>query len=129
MARFVDDRSSGWATLPPLHAFTAPDGADGQAAGRPDGVKALMLAVLEDGIRSLLSEVPQIRAEAEYWVTSNQRRSPFSFAIVCECLGLDAEAARRAILGMARQGRPAGRRARRSRPNVHRRGRLHTRGA
>ena len=38
------------------------------------GTKGLLLAVLEDGIRSYLSPVQEVRAEAEYWVSS--RRAP-----------------------------------------------------
>jgi hypothetical protein len=38
------------------------------------GTKALMLAVLEDGIRSYLSPVARIRAEAEYWIASARSR-------------------------------------------------------
>ena len=42
------------------------------------GTKALMLAILEDGIRSYLSPVGRIRNEAEYWVTSR----PATFAVL-----------------------------------------------
>jgi len=43
------------------------------------GTKALMLAILEDGIRSFLSPVGRVRSEAEFWVRSVRNRSPFSF--------------------------------------------------
>src|SRR5512145_2409662 len=36
------------------------------------GTKALMLAVLEDGIRSYLSPVARIRSEAEYWISTTR---------------------------------------------------------
>lgn len=123
MSRLVEDKETGWPGLTALRTLTPLCGGETRV-GQPTGVKALMLAVLEDGIRSVLSAVPQIRAEAEYWVLSNQRRSPFSFAIVCESLGLDPSAARRAILAMRGDARPDSQPVRRSRPNVHRRGRL-----
>lgn len=123
MSRLVEDKDAGWLGLTALRTLTPVCGGEARA-GQPTGVKALMLAVLEDGIRSTLSQVPQIRAEAEYWVMSTQRRSPFSFAIVCESLGLDPSAARRAILQMRGDVRTGAQPVRRSRPNVHRRGRL-----
>lgn len=60
------------------------------------GTKALMLAVLEDGIRTYCGPRGRARTEAEFWVDSN-RRAPFSFAVVCETLGLEPEAVRAAL--------------------------------
>lgn len=60
------------------------------------GTKALMMAVLEGGIRDYCGAPgPQFTA-AEYWVRSN-RRGPFSFAVVCETLALDPAAVRQAL--------------------------------
>jgi hypothetical protein len=61
------------------------------------GIKALLLAVLEDGIRSYLSPLKGVRAEAEDWVRSGRTRSPFSFVVVCETLGLEPDAVRHAV--------------------------------
>lgn len=91
------------------------------------GTKALMLAILEDGIRSYLSPVGRIRNEAEYWVTSSRQRSPFSFTVVCETLGLEPEAVRTALERLRSKKVHPRRVLGRSRPNVRRTGRLVTR--
>jgi len=61
------------------------------------GSLALMTAVLEEAIRSCFSTTPQVRSEAEAWLTSGQRRSIFSYLVICETLGLEPDATRRAI--------------------------------
>ena len=91
------------------------------------GTKALMLAILEDGIRSYLSPVGRLRSEAEYWVTSTRQRSPFSFAVVCETLGLEPEAVREALRRLRTKNVSPRRAVGRSRPNVRRSGRIVTR--
>lgn len=91
------------------------------------GTKALMLAILEDGIRSYLSPVGRIRDEAEYWVTSTRQRSPFSFMVVCETLGLEPEAVRTALERLRSKKVHPRRVLGRNRPNVRRTGRLVTR--
>jgi hypothetical protein len=88
------------------------------------GTKALMLAILEDGIRSYLSPVGRVRSEAEYWVTSTRQRSPFSFAVVCETLGLEPEAVRDALRRLRTKNVSPRRAVGRSRPNVRRSGRI-----
>jgi len=89
------------------------------------GTKALMLAVLENGFRSYFSPKVRIRAEAERWVRSPQGRSPFSFTVVCETLGLEPDAVRSALRRLrANQPALAPPAIKRSRPNVHRYGRL-----
>ena len=87
------------------------------------GTKALMLAVLEDAIRSYLSSETRARSEAEGWVLSRQRRSVFSFIVVCETLGLEPKAVRAALRRLrAQQVTPD--HIPRSRPNARRRTRL-----
>ena len=87
------------------------------------GTKALMLAVLEDAIRSYLSSETRARSEAEGWVLSRQRRSVFSFIVVCETLGLEPKAVRAALHRLrAQQVSPD--HIPRSRPNARRRTRL-----
>jgi len=71
----------------------------GEARGTDyTGTKALMLAVLEDGVRAYLGATPRLRAEAELWVTSPLRRWVFSFDIVCETLGLEPDSVRTVLL-------------------------------
>jgi hypothetical protein len=93
-------------------------------SGQYTGTKALMLAILEDGIRSYLSPVARIRSEAEYWVSSSRQRSPFSFAVVCETLGLEPDAVRSALERMRERHITPRRAIGRSRPNVRRSGRI-----
>src|SRR5690554_5986581 len=61
------------------------------------GVRALMLAVLEEAIQSFLGLDRRAREEAERWIATPLARSPFSFTVVCETLGLEPGAARRAL--------------------------------
>ncbi len=68
--------------------------------GQLTGTKALMLAVLEDGIRSYLGGARTIAQDAEYWIYTHRRQSPFSFVVVCEILGLDADAVRKTLKRM-----------------------------
>ena len=84
------------------------------------GTKALLLAVLEDGIRSYLSPVDEIRAEAEYWVSSRRARSPFCFVVICETFGLEPSAVRLAIERLRTQRVDPARAIGRTRPNVRR---------
>lgn len=91
------------------------------------GTKALMLAILEDGIRSYLSPVGRVRSEAEFWVRSVRNRSPFSFHVVCETLGLEPGAVRVALDRLREKNVSPRRALGRSRPNVRRTGRLVTR--
>lgn len=90
------------------------------------GTKALMLAVLEDGVRSYLGGSRLLTQEAECWIRSPQRRSPFSFVVVCETLGLDPTAVRTTLEQMKTQNIPR-RALPRSRHNVRVPGRVHAR--
>jgi len=109
-----------------LHAIRLAPVAGGEPrSGEYTGTKALMLAVLENGFRSYFSPKVRIRSEAERWIKAAQGRSPFSFTVVCETLGLEPEAVRAALrrLRADQQGinqTPI----KRSRPNVHRFGRI-----
>jgi hypothetical protein len=95
--------------------------------GQLTGTKALMLAVLEDGIRSYLSSSRIIASEAEFWVHSPRRHSPFSFVVVCEMLGLDADAVRKTLKRM-KADNVSGRKAiPRARHNVRIPGRVYAR--
>ena len=97
-----------------------------QSTDCSSGVKGLMLAVLEEAIQSFLSSDARARDEAERWISSDKRRSPFAFAVVCETLGLEPTSARRALYRLRDQNvtrKTLGR----SRPNVRRGRRIPTR--
>jgi hypothetical protein len=81
------------------------------------GTKALMLAVLEEGIRNYCGLPGRMRAEAEAWVRSN-RRSAFSFVVICEMLGFEPDAVRAALPRLQKQMKAP---LRRVRPNARRR--------
>src|SRR5213593_4224734 len=75
---------------------------DSQASGE----KALMLAVLEDGIRCFQEHLRNPRSnprllsqQAEGWIRANDYEWPFSFQNVCETLGINPESLRGALLG------------------------------
>lgn len=69
--------------------------ADGEPTeGRFIGIKALMLAVLDDAIVVYLGRAGRARDEAETWIEATGRRSPFAFAVICEMLGLEPGAVR-----------------------------------
>jgi hypothetical protein len=106
-----------------LFRLTSLGGGESRSA-QYTGTKALMLAILEDGIRSYLSPVGRIRNEAEYWVKSGRQRSPFCFTVVCETLGLEPEAVRTALERLRARNVSPRRAIGRSRPNVRRTGRL-----
>lgn len=91
------------------------------------GTKALMLAILEDGVRSYLSPAARVRSEAEFWVRSGRNRSPFSFPVVCETLGLEPSAVRIALERLRAKNVTPRRAIGRSRPNVRRAGRIMSR--
>jgi len=69
--------------------------------------RALMLAVLEDGIRCFRQFVHaqsvrrrMLARQAERWIRRRDDDWPFSFENVCETLGIDASNLRRALLRM-----------------------------
>jgi hypothetical protein len=88
------------------------------------GIRALMLAVLENAVHSLKSSKSIVRAEAEHWITSRERRYVFSFAVICETLGLEPSAVRRSVIGLVDKTPTRRRILRRSRPNVRHSGAL-----
>ncbi|MBX3024877.1 hypothetical protein KF840_08195 [bacterium] len=92
----------------------------GEQRGLPlFGVRGLMLAMLEDAVRSYLGAERRGREEAQAWIDSRQPRWVFSFATICETLGLEPSAVRLALRHM--RERPEGRRrllVAKSRPNA-----------
>ncbi len=70
----------------------------GEAQGVPlSGVRGLMLAMLEDAVRAYLGSEQRCSEEAEAWIESHQCVWVFSFATVCETLGLEPPAVRAAL--------------------------------
>jgi len=65
-------------------------------ANNSSGIKALLFAVLEDGVRCYLGPPGGQRTAAEAWVQSKQS-SAFSFGTACEVLGFDPDAVRDAL--------------------------------
>ena len=87
------------------------------------GERALMLAVLEDGIRCFQEHLqsPRVRPrllarQAEKWIRSSDWDWPFSFNNICESLSLDPDSLRQKLLSPPAEGeeRP------RPRPSSHR---------
>jgi hypothetical protein len=96
-------------------------------SGQLTGTKALMLAVLEDGIRSYLGSSRVIAHEAEFWIHSPRRHSPFSFVVVCEMLGLDPDAVRKTLERMKNENVSPRKALPRARHNVRIPGRVYAR--
>jgi len=94
----------------------------GEHSGTPFlGVKALMLAILEDAIRAYLGPVPRSQEEAALWIADSRSRWVFSFPVVCETLGLEPSAVRSAVRRMhGRYAMAPPLRLDRSRPNSRR---------
>lgn len=117
----TDLGAQGWETnLPPLDSL----GAGEPRWGRYTGIKALMLAVLEEAIRNYLGAKTPLRNEAGSWIDSASRRSPFAFCTVCETLGLEAGAVRTALQRMQAENVSAREAVGRNRPNVRNLGRV-----
>src|SRR5438552_1105070 len=89
------------------HAVTDMSGFDGEVCVRYEAVyrraepacgeRRLLLAVLEDGIRTFLKNVRathgrafNLRREALIWLTTDDRSDVFAFENICEALGIDA---------------------------------------
>ena len=67
------------------------------------GERLLMLATLEDGIRTILDarnrHVPRKRLREDLdWLTSDDPRPPFSFLSLCDFLGIDPHYLRARVL-------------------------------
>jgi hypothetical protein len=114
---------SGEPALPRLHSLSA-----GQPrAAQYTGVKALMLAVLEEAIRNYLGGQPRLHRDAAYWIACPGHGSPFAFATVCETLGLEPGAVRNALHRLREKDASFRQQIGRSRPNVRNGRRLLTR--
>ena len=69
--------------------------------------RALMRALLQDAVLCLMGQAApakeraRLAEDARYWVRSRSREWVFSFANVCEVLGIDPDTARRKLLAMS----------------------------
>jgi hypothetical protein len=71
-----------------------------------EGERRLMLAVLIDAIRGLTAlrpKTPHVRAQRallrdQAWIQSEDKSTPFSFANICDALGIDPGYVRRCVL-------------------------------
>lgn len=107
------DRGGAWGGLDALIGLGG-----GDARSEPySGPKALMLAILEDAIRTFLSKDARAREEAESWMFGRHPPSVFSFTVVCETLGLEPKAVRLAMRRLEER-EVAGSMLPRSRPNA-----------
>ena len=80
-----------------------------------EGERRLLLAVLEDGIRTLLKHANATRGrartlqrEALTWLLSDAHTDVFAFASICETLEIDPGRLRGQILSRVRPATPAG---------------------
>ncbi|TMB41235.1 MAG: hypothetical protein E6J55_19425 [Deltaproteobacteria bacterium] len=104
------------------HRPSDPTGFDGDVCVRYEAVyrraepacgeRRLLLAVLEDGIRTFLKNAHathgragNLKREALTWLSSDQRDDVFDFENICEMLGIDAGRLRARVLSEA--GLPA----------------------
>ena len=90
------------------------------------GIKALMLAILEDAIRTYLGPDACERDAVAVWMATDGPHWVFSFPVVCETLSLEPSAVRAAVIAMDCDREPTLRA--RSRPNVRRDRRDHVAG-
>lgn len=109
-------------TAMPLSSWAAPSSEEETPELRRLGIKALMLAVLEDAIHSLNASQHMVRVQAERWFASREHGYVFSFAVICETLDLEPSAVRRSVMNLVTKTRaPEGSVRRRSRPNSRQR--------
>jgi hypothetical protein len=73
------------------------------------GERRLLLAVLEDGIRTLIKNAHathgrafNLRREALSWLTTEDRGDVFAFESICEALGIDPSRLRLKVLAETR---------------------------
>src|SRR5213594_1875605 len=100
------------------HAVSDLSGFDGEVCVRYEAVyrraepacgeRRLLLAVLEDGIRTFLKNARathgrafNLRREALTWLTTDDRSDVFAFENICEALGIDAGRLRQRVFGEA----------------------------
>jgi len=104
----VDERResgrSTWGELAPAAVLPAQLAPAFRCDATRQPEKRLMLAVLEEAVAAYqklsCATAPYARREfleAQSWIESDEMRWPFSFANICEALGLDGTAVRRGL--------------------------------
>jgi len=100
------------------HAVGDMSGFDGEVCVRYEAVyrraepasgeRRLLLAVLEDGIRTFLKNArathgraSNLRREALSWLVTGDRADVFAFENICEALGIDAQRLRQRVMAEA----------------------------
>ena len=114
---------TAWSVVEEAEDVQAGDGAGEPRSGPCVGIKALMLAILEDAMRAYLGGGVREREEAALWMANGRSQWVFSFPVVCETLGLEPAAVRAAVIRMRRRG-PLLVSHTRSRPNSRRHARV-----
>lgn len=106
---------------PLAHASHPFEPTHGRGAGRvaeegAEGERRLLLAVLEDGIRTLLKHAGATRGrgrnlhrEAMAWFASDAHADVFAFASICEALEIDPGRLRGRVFAWMRRDAPSGR--------------------
>jgi hypothetical protein len=80
-------------------------GGEKGVAAIENGTRALMCAVLEGSIREYLGPNYRHRVQAEAWFRA-KGQSPFSFPNVCDVLGLEPDAVRKALQRLRERSAP-----------------------
>jgi hypothetical protein len=77
---------------------------------RRDGARDLMLAVLEDGIRTYVANIGsrttrqrRLFDEAKAWIDTRGDRTPFSFETICETFDIEPDDLRRRLSSLPRE--------------------------
>lgn len=86
-----------WGGEEDLLALLQSAGSDEPASPELGGIRSLMLAVLEEGIRSYSSRDVRTRNEARRWIHERRHRTIFSFETICETLDLEPSAVRKLL--------------------------------
>jgi hypothetical protein len=98
-----DESNSGADTLLPSQFWAA------AADPRTEPEKRLMIAVLEEAIGLVVNGAGESAErsaavhDAERWFASDERRGTFTFATICDVLGLDVGRVRQAVAGWRRR--------------------------
>jgi hypothetical protein len=101
-------RSAEPFTVSPREIRVSEDGAEGE--------RRLLLAVLEDGIRTIIKHAGATRGrgrnlhrEAMTWFSSDAHVDVFAFASICEALEIDPGRLRSRVMAWMRRDAPSGR--------------------
>jgi len=103
-----------------LDPTTAYEYGGGGTTRASNGIRNLMIAVLEDAIRGYVGGDARERHETEVWLSNREPNFPFAFTVICDTLGLEPDAVRQAMRRMRRETVPLRRAVIRARRNGRR---------